>query len=121
MQLTLVPLQVAVAHVGDFNGDGRTDILWRNDDGRLTDWLGATNGGFYDNVQNANETVPTAWQVASIGDFKGDGRDDILWRNADGRLTDWLGATNGGSYDNVQDANEIVPTAWHVQLHASIV
>jgi hypothetical protein len=28
-----------VVGTGDFNGDGLTDILWRNDDGSITDWL----------------------------------------------------------------------------------
>ena len=49
----------------DFNGDGRSDILWRHDDGRLTDWLGATNGGFFDNAANAYTGVPTSWHVQS--------------------------------------------------------
>jgi hypothetical protein len=30
----------------DFNGDGRSDILWREDGGNITDWLGQANGGF---------------------------------------------------------------------------
>ena len=29
----------AAAH-NDFNGDGRSDVLWRNDDGTMRDWLG---------------------------------------------------------------------------------
>ncbi|HEV2044015.1 MAG TPA: Calx-beta domain-containing protein, partial [Sphingomicrobium sp.] len=30
----------------DFNGDGRSDILWRNVDGQMSNWLGQANGGF---------------------------------------------------------------------------
>ena len=70
----------------DFNGDGRSDILWRNVDGQMSDWLGTANGGFVQNNANAAAVVPTAWQVAGTGDFNGDGRDDILWRNVDGQL-----------------------------------
>jgi hypothetical protein len=111
---TNVPISWHMAGTGDFNGDGRDDILWRNDDGRMTDWLGASNGGFFDNAANAYTNVPTSWHVAGVGDFNGDGRDDILWRNDDGRMTDWLGASNGGFFDNAANAFTSVPTSWHV-------
>ena len=75
----------------DFNGDGRSDILWRHDNGRISNCLGAPYGGFADNAANAAINVPIEWQVAGVGDFDGDGRNDILWRNDDGRLSDWLG------------------------------
>jgi hypothetical protein len=110
--LTSVPPSWHIAGVGDFNGDGRDDILWRNDDGRLSDWLGTTSGGFFDNAANALEMVPTSWHVAGVGDFNGDGRDDILWRNNEGRMTDWLGASNGGFVDNAANASTDVPMTW---------
>ena len=28
-----------VTHVGDFDGDGKADILWRNTNGAVTVWL----------------------------------------------------------------------------------
>ena len=59
--------------------------------------------------------VPLSWQVAQVGDYNGDGRDDILWRNNDGRITDWLGLANGGYFDNAANGMTTVPTAWHVQ------
>jgi hypothetical protein len=31
----------------------------------------------------------TAWKVAGVGDFNGDGRSDILWRNDDGTVAEW--------------------------------
>src|SRR4051794_13582493 len=36
-------LRLQSAAHNDFNGDGRSDILWRNDDGTLTNWLGNSN------------------------------------------------------------------------------
>ena len=33
--------------------------------------------------------ISLAWQVAGTGDFNGDGNDDILWRNDDGRARIW--------------------------------
>ena len=91
-----------VAGFGDFNGDGRADILWRNDDGTIFNFLGTTNGGVVNNGGNSAVTVANTWHVASIGDFNGDHHDDILWRNDAGVIFDFLG-TNGGGFSNNGD------------------
>jgi hypothetical protein len=103
-----------IAGTGDFNGDGYVDVMWRNVDGRITNWLGTVNGGFTDNVANAYNSVSLDWQVASIGDFNGDGRDDILWRNDDGRFTDWLGTANGSWSPNAANLLDSVSTDWKI-------
>jgi hypothetical protein len=109
-----VPNDWHVAGTGDFNGDGRVDILWRNGDGTVRDWLGQANGGFAGNTANLNITVPTSWQVAGTGDFNGDGRTDILWRNQDGTVRDWLGQANGGFVGNTANLDATVPNAFHI-------
>jgi len=101
-----------VAGTGDFNGDGRDDILWRSDAGGLSDWLGQANWRFASNVANALTTVPTNWHVAGTGDFNGDGRDDILWRSDAGGLSNWLGQANGGFVSNDANALTTVSTSW---------
>lgn len=68
------------AGAGDFNGDGNTDILWRNNS------TGENGIHFMDGTttlpqSNYTRTVPTAWIAAGVGDFNGDGVDDIIWRN----------------------------------------
>ena len=96
----------------DFNGDGRSDILWRNDNGLVGEWLGQSNGGF---VGNANVNIPleNSWHVAGTGDFNGDGLNDILWRNDTGLVGEWLGQSNGGFVGNT---NVSIPLekSWHV-------
>ena len=100
-----VPTDWQVVGTGDFNGDGYGDILWRSDGGIVRDWLGQADGGFHGNVANLNITVPTDWAIATTGDYNGDGYSDILWRNVDGTLHDWLGQANGGFVGNLANLN----------------
>jgi len=100
---------------GDFNGDGRSDILFRNDNGTVTEWLGQANGGFFDNGATFSANPGATWHVVEIGDFNGDAVDDILWRNNNGTVTSWLGHSNGGMTDNATNLNVNPGTSWHVQ------
>jgi|SRR5579884_3234962 len=110
-----VTLDWHIAGIGDFNGDGRDDILWHNDDGRITDWLSTSSGGYAPNSAVFYDQVSIDWQVAQVGDFNGDGIDDILWRNTDGRVTDWLGQPDGSFHDNAVNALSSVSAAYHPQ------
>ncbi len=71
-----------IAGVGDFNGDGKADILWR-DEGTgnnaiwLMDGFTLTSAPLIQGVP----VTPPGWTIAGVGDFNGDGKADILWRN----------------------------------------
>ena len=109
-----VPAGWSVAGVGDFNGDGRSDVLWRNSAGTVTDWLGTAKGGFVGNLQNAGDTVASTWEIVGTGDFNGDGKSDVLWRDVNGTVTDWLGTATGGFLGNLANAHDSLPSSWHV-------
>lgn len=111
---TTVALDWHIAGTADFNGDGFTDILWRNDDGAIFDFLGAANGGVTNNGGNSWAGVTNEWHVAGIGDFNGDGRADILWRGTDGTITDWLGQGDGGFADNSAVASQPLSTDYQI-------
>jgi len=115
------PISWHIAGTGDFNGDGREDILWRSDSGALSDWLANANGGFTSNDANAYTTAPTNWHIAGTGDYNGDGREDILWRSDSGALSDWLANTNGGFAVNDANAHAQVSTDWHIQAHDYLI
>ena len=98
----------------DFNGDGRSDILWRSDAGTVRDWLGQANGAFAGNTANLNTTVPSDWHIVGTGDFNGDGLIDVLWRNDAGTVRDWLGQANGGFAGNTANLNTPYRSDWHI-------
>ncbi len=100
---------------GDFNGDGRSDLLWLVDGsqgGNYSIWYSDANGG-------SSIGGPGTWfeisdptlRVADVADFNGDGRDDILWRNAAGAISQWLSVDNGGFAYNPNAAYQL-PTNW---------
>ena len=90
-------------------------MLWRND-GRVTNWLGQANGGFVGNAANAYHNADTAGMSPATGDFNGDGRDDVLWRNDNGTVTDWLGQADGGFRRQRRYCpGTMSRTRWHVQ------
>ena len=67
---------------GDFNFDGKADILWQNDDGTPGIWL--MNGLTVLAAAPVGINPGPAWQVKGSGDFNSDGKADILWQNTDG-------------------------------------
>ena len=110
-----VPNDWSAAGIADFNGDGNDDILWRNwQTGALSNWLATDAGGWVVNDANALAVVPPDWAVAGVGDYDGDGRGDILWRNQNGALSNWLGTQNGGWLVNDANAWALVETDWQI-------
>jgi phosphodiesterase/alkaline phosphatase D-like protein/predicted AlkP superfamily pyrophosphatase or phosphodiesterase len=75
------PAPVIAPVSNDFNGDKKSEILWRNDDGRIATWQmdGATVAS---SSSTSTPSVDTTWKTAGTGDFNGDGKSDILWRNS---------------------------------------
>ena len=72
-----------IGGAGDFDRDGKTDILWRNYgtgpyQGVNVVWL--MNGNAILNEAFVTTVTDTNWRVAWIGDFNGDQQTDLLWR-----------------------------------------
>jgi len=110
-----------IAGVGDFNGDGRDDMLWRNDNGAVFTFLSTANGGVINNGDNSYAAMSNVWHVEAIGDYNGDGRDDILWRHDNGTIIDWLGTASGGFTDNSGNLFTSIALAWHVAPADSLI
>jgi hypothetical protein len=79
----------SIQGVGDFNGGGNADILWRNTTtGQVYIWL--MNGTAIASAGTPG-TVTNDWSIQGVGDFNGGGMDDIAWRNTTtGQVYIWL-------------------------------
>ena len=73
--------------LGDFDGDGRNDILWRNVDGTVAVWY--MNGPDVTATQFLPGVPVADWSVQTIGDYDGDGLEDIAWMSSDGYVLRW--------------------------------
>ena len=83
---------------GDFNADGRADILWRNvTSQKLVIWTmnGATKVGNI--IPSPDQAVDANWEVAAAADFNGDGHRDLLWYNqTSGKIVLWTMSAAAG-------------------------
>ena len=112
---TAQPTSVVVEYTSkanppDFNGDGKSDILWRNTTaGDVVLWF--MNGGSITSSADLG-SIAAAWTIAGTGDFKGNGESDILWRNTStGDAVIWF--MNGSSITSTTDLGTI-PTSWTI-------
>jgi hypothetical protein len=74
---------------GDFNGDGKSDILWQGDNGQAAIWL--MNGTTVIGLGAAGFNPGPDWHVVGSGQFNNsDANSDILWQNDDGQAAVYL-------------------------------
>jgi V8-like Glu-specific endopeptidase len=86
-----------VAGTGDFNGDGKADILWFDTvTGQVVVW--EMNGPTVLAAQPIGDPGPQ-WRVVDVADISGDGKADILWRDTGtGQVVAW--AMDGFNVDH---------------------
>jgi hypothetical protein len=117
-----VPPPWTVAGVADFNGDGRSDILWRNTStGQVAIWF---MNGLTVTTAAVVGTVAASWSIAATGNFNTGGvhggnldrrQGALLWRDtATGAVAIWF--FHGVNLTIESTANlGAVPTNWVIQ------
>jgi autotransporter-associated beta strand protein len=116
---------VTLSYSGDLNGDGRSDLLWRDyNTGVLSIWLmgedgkalevgppmladGMTDGG-KPGISDSLE-----WTIRGLYDMNSDGKADVVWQHAfDGRVVVWL--MEGGQAVALSEYQRSEPENWRV-------
>jgi len=92
--------------VGDFDGDGNSDMFWRNQDTGDNALIRSTLFGL-----DLTAVTNHDWQVVGAGDFDGDDRSDLLWRN---RRTGANAIWKSADYRKQQPVMGVTNPAWQV-------
>jgi hypothetical protein len=111
-----------VAGTGDFNGDGKADILWTSTSGNADVWSmdgsQLVSSHLVANDQGVLGSMGSEWHVVTTGDFDGDGKSDILWENTSGNTDVWsMDGTQLLSDRLVKDEQSVLAqmgSEWHV-------
>jgi hypothetical protein len=114
---TPAPVDTAwqVKGVGDFDGDGRSDILWRHTDGQVAIWRMAGGVRTGESYPGGKDTG-LVWTIQAVGDFDGDGRSDILWRDRNGYLAIWFrGDATAAAYPSYRNLPGPVDLSWRIE------
>jgi len=80
-----------IVGLGDFNGNGQTDLLLRNANGAVGCFFtgGETTGWNY------FQSLGDEWKLSAIGDLNGNGRDDVVLKHDAGFAGSWLTQADG--------------------------
>ncbi|GAA4007150.1 FG-GAP-like repeat-containing protein [Streptomyces plumbiresistens] len=96
-----------IVGVGDFNGDGRGDLLAQDKSNTLWRYDGNGTGGFKARVKLAANWGSSYNVIVGVGDITGDARPDIISRDTSGAV--WRNTGNGkGSFG----ARTKIATGW---------
>lgn len=101
-----------LAGIGDFNGDGRSDLLFQNQTtGQVAIWF--MKGPYYQGGVLLPYTPLAGWKVAGVGDFNADGAQDIVFQNENtGQLALWY--MNGTTYLGGTVLTTVPAAGWKV-------
>jgi hypothetical protein len=79
--------------IGDFTGDGQSDLLFRNvNTGEIATW-GVANNALSTVPKVLGSTAPQ-YHIVAVDDFTGDQQADILFRHDNGDIAIWRVANN---------------------------
>ncbi|MGI0486044.1 DUF4347 domain-containing protein [Pantanalinema rosaneae CENA516] len=104
-----------IVGTGDFNGDGKVDMLWRhNQTGATGVWL--MNGTKFVQAVGFTGVAPITdvnWRIAGVKDFNADGKVDLLWRHQRSGVNGiWL--MDGTNFLTAQGILSVADLSWKI-------
>jgi len=101
-----------VVGVADFNGDGRSDLVFQNrTTNQISIWF--MNGPNYAGGLILPYTPPTGWQVAGVGDLNADGFPDLVFQNqSTGQIALWF--MHGSAYSDGIVMSTLPAAGWKI-------
>lgn len=108
--LKYVPNDWQISGQGDLDGDGMTDLVWRNQhSGQVYVWL--MTGGQIRAEGSLVDSTGADWNIAAVADFTSDGKADLIWRNSQtGQHVLW--ALNGSQLTQEFPLPEVKDLNW---------
>jgi hypothetical protein len=70
----------------DVNGDGKSDLIWQNNNGQPGIWL---MNGTTPTAEVGLTNPGTTWHLLAAGDVNGDEKNDLIWQEVGGTLGVW--------------------------------
>jgi hypothetical protein len=96
--------------VGDFDGDGKMDIV-----GRVLEtgqwWVAQSNGSSFTSSLWATWSTTATWVDVQVGDFSGDGKADITGRWLEGGSW-WTGVSSGSNFSTTEWTQWSTAVTW---------
>jgi Bacterial Ig-like domain len=98
--LTPIPVDAGweLVDTARINDDAKFDLVWRNrTSNQVVNWI--MDGNVLTSGGTTTQLLGAAYDIESVGDFNGDGRGDLLWRDTQGNVQMWLVNSQYNNYD----------------------
>lgn len=107
------PASWQIQATGDFNCDGFTDIIFRDQsNGSLAVWY-MKNNQLLSSALFLNSVPDQSWQIVGAGDFNNDNYPDLVWRNSkNGQNVVWLMV--GASLKQTVALQTVNDSTWYI-------
>ena len=104
-----------IAGAGDFNGDRKTDLLWRHMKSGVTAiWYMNGDRQTSGSVVESTAVADLNWTIVAVTDVNADGKGDIIWQHSNGNLAAWVMNGHRVSQGTALSPGSVLDTKWKI-------